>query len=148
MAGRSSSAASRRRRACTSSVYRSSTGSTRRSSTAHPATRAMSWIGSRSGSARPAAPEGSNERRPPRKLLHVDPCCTPELERSFDERIAARDLAAYRRDGLPADQRRLLAALVTNGLGDQTVLDIGGGIGAIHHDLLRAGARSVMDVDG
>jgi len=78
----------------------------------------------------------------------MDPCCTPELERGFDERVAARDLAAYRRDGLPADQRRLLVALVADGLGDQTVLDIGGGIGAIHHDLLRAGARSVTDVDG
>jgi magnesium-protoporphyrin O-methyltransferase len=78
----------------------------------------------------------------------VDRCCSPELERGFDERVADRDLAAYRRDGLPVDQRRLLAALVTDGLGDQTVLDIGGGIGAIHHDLLRAGARSVIDVDG
>ena len=96
----------------------------------------------------PAEHERSNARRSPRKLLHVDPCCTPELERGFDERVAARDLAAYRRDGLPADQRRLLAALVTDGLGGQTVLDIGGGIGAIHHDLLRAGARSVTDVDG
>src|SRR5687767_10485082 len=78
----------------------------------------------------------------------MDPCCTPELERGFDERVAARDLATYRRQGLPPDQRRLLAGLVTEGLGGQTVLDIGGGIGAIHHDLLRAGARSVMDVDG
>lgn len=78
----------------------------------------------------------------------MDPCCTPELERGFDEQVAARDLAAYRRDGLPADQRRLLAALVADGLGGRTVLDIGGGIGAIHHDLLRAGARSVTDVDG
>jgi magnesium-protoporphyrin O-methyltransferase len=78
----------------------------------------------------------------------VDPCCTPELERGFDERVAARDLAAYRRDGLPADQRRLLAGLVADDLGGKTVLDIGGGIGAIHHELLRAGARSVTDVDG
>lgn len=75
-------------------------------------------------------------------------CCTPELERGFDERVAARDLAAYRRDGLPGDQRRLLAALAADGVQDQTVLDIGGGIGAIHHDLLRIGARSVTDVDG
>jgi SAM-dependent methyltransferase len=78
----------------------------------------------------------------------MDPCCTVELERGFDERVAAQDLAAYRRDGLPADQLRLLAGLVSDGLGGQTVLDIGGGIGAIHHDLLRAGARSVTDVDG
>ena len=42
----------------------------------------------------------------------------------------------------------MLEALVGEGVGGQTVLDIGGGIGAIHHDLLRAGARSVTDVDG
>src|SRR5688572_7557516 len=78
----------------------------------------------------------------------MDPCCTVELERGFDERVAAQNLAAYRRDGLPADERLLLAWLVTDGLAGQTVLDIGGGIGAIHHALLRAGARSVTDVDG
>lgn len=78
----------------------------------------------------------------------MDPCCAPELERGFDEHVAARDLAAYRRDGIPDDQRKMLAALVAEGLAGQTVLDIGGGIGAIHHDLIRAGARSVTDVDG
>lgn len=78
----------------------------------------------------------------------MDPCCTPDLERGFDAAVAARDLAAYRRHGLPVEERRLLAALVAEGLGGQTVLDIGGGIGAIHHDLLRTGARSVTDVDG
>ncbi len=77
-----------------------------------------------------------------------DNCCAPDLEGGFDGRVAAQDLAAYRRDGLPADQRRLLAGLVTDGVEGQTVLDIGGGIGAIHHDLLRSGARSVMDIDG
>lgn len=81
--------------------------------------------------------------------MHVDEsCCATDLERGFDERVAARDLAGYRRDGLPGDQRRMLAALVAEGVKGQTVLDIGGGIGAIHHDLLRAGASSVTDVDG
>lgn len=78
----------------------------------------------------------------------MDPCCATDLETGFDAQVAARDLAAYRKDGLPADQRRLLAALVADGVEDRTVVDIGGGIGAIHHDLLRAGARSVTDVDG
>lgn len=78
----------------------------------------------------------------------MDACCASDLETGFDARVAARDLAAYRRDGLPADQRGLLAALLADGVGDRTVLDIGGGIGAIHHDLLRAGVRSVTDVDG
>ena len=42
----------------------------------------------------------------------------------------------------------MLDALIADGVDGRTVLDIGGGIGAIHHDLLRAGARSVTDVDG
>lgn len=78
----------------------------------------------------------------------MDTCCANDLESGFDQTVATRDLKAYHRHGLPADQRRLLAGLVADGLTDQTVLDIGGGIGAIHHDLLRAGARSVLDVDG
>lgn len=78
----------------------------------------------------------------------MDACCAADLESGFDEEVAARDLAAHRRTGLLTDQRRLLAALLADGVEDRTVLDIGGGIGAIHHDLLRAGARSVTDVDG
>lgn len=78
----------------------------------------------------------------------MDPCCATELERGVGARDIAEDLAVYRRGGLGADQRQLLAALVADGVQDRTVLDIGGGIGAIHHDLLRAGARSVIDVDG
>jgi len=78
----------------------------------------------------------------------VDTCCATDLELGFDDRVAARDVAAYRRNGLPADQRRLLAALVEDGIEGHSVLDIGGGIGAIHHDILRAGARLVTDVDG
>jgi magnesium-protoporphyrin O-methyltransferase len=74
--------------------------------------------------------------------------CSCDLETGFDAEVAARDLAAYRRDGLPLDQRRLLAAIVAAGVEDRTVLDVGGGVGAIHHELLSAGARSVTDVDG
>jgi SAM-dependent methyltransferase len=78
----------------------------------------------------------------------VDTCCANDLERGFGARDIAEDLAAYRRGGLGADQRKLLAALLADGVDGKTVLDIGGGIGAIHHDLLRAGARSITDVDG
>jgi hypothetical protein len=52
----------------------------------------------------------------------MDPCCAVDLESGFDERVAARDLSAYRRNGLPPDQRRLLGALVADGVGERTVL--------------------------
>lgn len=82
----------------------------------------------------------------------MDPCCATslatDLESGFGARDVADDLAAYRRNGLGADQRKLLGALVADGVDGKAVLDIGGGIGAIHHDLILAGARSITDVDG
>ena len=78
----------------------------------------------------------------------MDTCCAADLEGGFGACDVADDIAAFRREGLGADQRKLLAALVADGVDGKTVLDIGGGIGAIHHGLLRAGARSVTDVDG
>ena len=78
----------------------------------------------------------------------MDSCCATALETGFGARDVAEDLAAYRLGGLGADQGKLLAALVADGVDGKTVLDIGGGIGAIHHDLIRAGARSITDVDG
>jgi 2-polyprenyl-3-methyl-5-hydroxy-6-metoxy-1,4-benzoquinol methylase len=75
-------------------------------------------------------------------------CCPYDLETEFDERVVARDLEAYRSRGLPAVTRRLLDALVAEGVEGRTLLDIGGGVGAIHHGLLRAGLASVTDVDG
>lgn len=78
----------------------------------------------------------------------MDTCCATDLESGFGARDVAEDLTAYRRGGLGADQRKLLAALVAEGVDGTTVLDIGGGIGAIHHDLILAGARSITDVDG
>jgi len=71
-----------------------------------------------------------------------------DLEGEFDPQVAAHDLDDYRQSGLPAATRLLLDALLAEGVAGLTVLDIGGGIGAIHHDLIRAGVRSVMDVDG
>lgn len=78
----------------------------------------------------------------------MDTCCPADLETGFDDRIAARDLERYRHGGLAPDQRRLLSALLAEGVTERTILDIGGGVGAIHHELLGAGARSVTDVDG
>jgi hypothetical protein len=75
-------------------------------------------------------------------------CCTYDLETEFDEQVAARDLRAYRSRGLPTVTRRLVDALVAEGVEGRTLLDIGGGVGAIHHALLDAGLASVTDVDG
>lgn len=77
-------------------------------------------------------------------------CCSPgdsPLDRQFDERHAAQHLRAYRQKG-PADlTRALIEALAAGGVDGQTVLDIGGGVGAVHHELLRSGAATAVDVD-
>jgi hypothetical protein len=64
-------------------------------------------------------------------------CCPPPGAEIFTERVARRDAARYRKHGLGKVGRRLVE-LVTGKGGD--VLEIGGGIGALQIELLRAGA--------
>jgi magnesium-protoporphyrin O-methyltransferase len=72
-------------------------------------------------------------------------CCG--IEDQFDRARARRDLQHYHRRGpLPAT-RRLLRALGDRPRTGATVLDIGGGVGVIHHELLRRGFASATHVD-
>jgi SAM-dependent methyltransferase len=72
------------------------------------------------------------------------PCCYDD---EFDDRIAERDLRAYRRGGPGRTTRVLAAALAPDRADGLTVLDVGGGIGGLHRLLLDAGAASAVDVD-
>ena len=78
-------------------------------------------------------------------------CCAPggdpRYDRQFDARHAADKLRAYRRNGPAAMTRQLIDALAADGVTGLTVLDIGGGVGAVHHELLSIGAESAVDVD-
>jgi 2-polyprenyl-3-methyl-5-hydroxy-6-metoxy-1,4-benzoquinol methylase len=77
-------------------------------------------------------------------------CCSPgdsPFDRQFDARHAAQKLRAYRQDGPARLTRDLTEALAAGGVDGQTVLDIGGGVGAVHHELLRSGAAAAVDVD-
>jgi SAM-dependent methyltransferase len=66
----------------------------------------------------------------------------------FDEKRARRDLDAYRRRGPSASTARLLTMLRDARRPIDTVLDVGGGVGAIVHELLRSGAARATLVDG
>lgn len=68
------------------------------------------------------------------------------LERET-ERWAQEDLANYRRGKLVKTTPMLIRALVDMGVQDLTLLDIGGGVGAVQLDLLRAGASHATSVD-
>jgi magnesium-protoporphyrin O-methyltransferase len=70
-----------------------------------------------------------------------------EIESVFDRVEAGRKLKEYHRQGPNKSTRLLLAALREAGVTGRTLLDIGGGIGAIQHELLKTGARSAVSVD-
>lgn len=74
-------------------------------------------------------------------------CCRPDYDALFDDRLARRELAAYRRRGARGTTRRLVDGLRAQGIVGATVLDIGGGVGIVGSELLRAGARRLVDID-
>jgi len=76
-------------------------------------------------------------------------CChhCQAAEQLFDRRDAARRLARYQRRGAQGTTGLLVAALCAAGVANATLLDIGGGVGVVHHELLRAGAAQATDVD-
>ncbi len=65
----------------------------------------------------------------------------------FDDKSAAEDLARYREHGPDATTRMLVDMIRERGVVGATVLDIGGGIGVIDHELLQDGARRAVLVD-
>jgi hypothetical protein len=66
----------------------------------------------------------------------------------FDRRNAERDRERYRRNGPDRTTRMLLELLAPYRSAGSTVLDIGGGIGVIDQELLRAGAGHAVLVEG
>src|SRR6266516_3700571 len=75
-------------------------------------------------------------------------CCdAPAWVCQFDQKRAAGDLRDYREGGPAATTRALIDALLRAGVEQRTVLDIGGGVGAIQLELLKAGARAATSVD-
>jgi magnesium-protoporphyrin O-methyltransferase len=53
----------------------------------------------------------------------------------------------YRRRGLDATARKLVAFLERHGIEGATVLEIGGGVGEIHLELLRRGAERAVNLE-
>lgn len=77
------------------------------------------------------------------------PCCAhcQDAENFFTERTARRDLRRYRRKGPAPATRLLLRQLAHEPLDGAVLLDIGGGIGAIQHELMTAGLSRAIHVD-
>jgi 2-polyprenyl-3-methyl-5-hydroxy-6-metoxy-1,4-benzoquinol methylase len=78
----------------------------------------------------------------------VSDCCSPKGYRwVFSERAARAEARRYRRKGLDATSRRIVSLLKSQGVEGRTVLEVGGGIGAIQIELLKAGAASATSVE-
>ncbi|HEX5503527.1 MAG TPA: methyltransferase [Thermomicrobiales bacterium] len=74
-------------------------------------------------------------------------CCCQGIEDQFNRRVATAELERYRRTGPRETTRLLLDALRACGIDGLTLLDIGGGVGAIQHELLRAGVVRAESVE-
>lgn len=63
------------------------------------------------------------------------------------QKWAQSDLAQYRRGKQNGTTKMLIRSLIESGVGEQTLLDIGGGIGEIPLELLAEGAASATSVE-
>jgi hypothetical protein len=73
--------------------------------------------------------------------------CCQITDDAFGQEDARADMKNYRKRG-PAKQTRLILEAVRSlGLKDAVLLDIGGGIGTIHHELLDDTAQQAIHVD-
>jgi 2-polyprenyl-3-methyl-5-hydroxy-6-metoxy-1,4-benzoquinol methylase len=70
----------------------------------------------------------------------VAACCARGCDELFTERVALRDARRYRRKGLDGTARAMRDHLVSTRLEGATVLEVGGGVGALQLELLKAGA--------
>lgn len=75
-------------------------------------------------------------------------CCQCQgIESLFNKKTALKELKRYRARGPNKTTRLLIGALKDAGVQGLTLLDIGGGIGVIQHELMAAGVTSATNVD-
>jgi hypothetical protein len=75
-------------------------------------------------------------------------CCQCQgIETVFNKKRTTKELEQYRKRGPRKTTRMLIDALKAEGVGGMTLLDIGGGIGIIPHELLSTGASNAINVE-
>jgi 16S rRNA G966 N2-methylase RsmD len=78
----------------------------------------------------------------------VGDCCDRDAyDEVFGDRFARRLARRFRKRGLDRTRRRLVDFLTAHGIEDATVLEIGGGVGELHVELLRRGARAATNLE-
>ena len=74
-------------------------------------------------------------------------CSTNDFDNIFDKRTARKELKAYLKKGPNKRTRKLADFLKGQGIAGSTVVEIGSGIGALHLQLLKEGAKSATGID-
>ena len=76
-------------------------------------------------------------------------CCkhTQGLNSVFNEQMARGDLEGYFKKGIDKHARAIVEAVSARGVDGANVLEVGGGIGGLHLELLKRGAARATDVD-
>jgi 2-polyprenyl-3-methyl-5-hydroxy-6-metoxy-1,4-benzoquinol methylase len=75
-------------------------------------------------------------------------CCSPRgCDEFFDDKVARRDARRYRKKGVDAAAQRVVDLVRAHGVEGATVLEIGGGVGGIQLELLKAGAARTTNVE-
>jgi hypothetical protein len=78
----------------------------------------------------------------------VSDCCSPKgFKQIFSEKNARAEARRYRRKGLDATSRRIADLLRDRGVEGRTLLEVGGGIGALGIELLNAGIAQAVNVE-
>jgi 16S rRNA G966 N2-methylase RsmD len=101
---------------------------------------------------------GSAKRHLSRELLNmrsaeshtrgVGDCCEPRgYDETFSVRFARRMARRYRRRGLSRTARAIVTFLTDRGIDGASVLEIGGGVGELHVELLRRGAATATNLE-
>ena len=73
--------------------------------------------------------------------------CCQSIETHFNKKTVAKELKRYREKGPLKVTRVLIEALKAEGIEGMTLLDIGGGVGSIQHELLKAGVSNIINVE-
>ena len=77
----------------------------------------------------------------------MDCCSANGLDEMFSKSGAQRELKAYLKKGLDKRARLLTDFIKGQGLAGSSVLEVGGGIGILHMELLKAGAARAVGYD-
>src|SRR2546428_1695001 len=75
-------------------------------------------------------------------------CCVPDgYAQLFDEKNARSDARNYLKKGLDPTGQRMVDEILRRGVAGASGLEVGGGIGALEIELLRAGAAHATNVE-